>query len=69
MENLNDEIKQLRKKSGASLSQIEAGGVNKMTYLRVEKGKHSPSVLTLKKIVNALGFDLKIKFVKNQKKK
>ena len=66
---ISNEIKKLRKKSGATLSQIEAGGVNRMTFLRIEKGKSSPSILTLKKIVKALGFDLKIKFVKQTKKK
>lgn len=67
---LLNEILHARKEAGLNQSQVaELMGTKQAAITRLESslssGKHSPSLLTLKKYASALGFHLDIKFVHN----
>lgn len=59
------EIVKLRKEKGLSQRQLCAlVGINQPSLVRIEKGKHTPGLNTLIKILSAM--DCKIEFVKNK---
>ena len=68
------EMLRARNKAGLSQAQIaEKMGTKSPSITRLESslssGKHSPSLITIKKYLEALGYRLEIKIIQNQQQK
>jgi transcriptional regulator with XRE-family HTH domain len=62
-----ERIQVLRKRSGLSIRQLSGlAGVTPAIISCIERGKNSPSIVTLQKILSALGTDLATFFAKEQ---
>jgi ribosome-binding protein aMBF1 (putative translation factor) len=65
-----DEVLKARAKSGLSQAEVAASvGTTQSAIARLESAasKHSPSIATLRRYANALGYKLEIRLVKKQR--
>lgn len=65
-EELGNKINELRRQRGLSIRDLaERSEVNKATIVNLEKGRFSPKIETLEKLINELDAELKITDRKN----
>jgi transcriptional regulator with XRE-family HTH domain len=53
-----------RKQDILQIELAEAGGLSRISMSNIELGKHVPDIFKLKKILNKLGYDLEVNFIK-----